>query len=107
MTDFAAIGQELREWLLTYRRGVEKQLYARVQGEVVDDGPSMQTGVSVGDDGTIDLDCMSDQWNVSLIRILPILQNGKLCVEVRRFAGPHGEAYEEANEWRDSVRGSR
>lgn len=89
MTDASAIGQELNDWLRDYRRAVLNQ-------------PS--TGVSVGDDGTIDLDYVSDAWNVSLIRILPIVENGVLRVEVKRFAGPRGEAYEAADDWRDYLR---
>ena len=104
MTDSAEVGHELQDWLRTYRRAVENQLHTRVQTGHADDGPSMQTGVSVGDDGTIDLDYKSDEWNVSLIRILPVLENGKLRVEVKRFAGPRGEAYDMANDWRESLR---
>jgi hypothetical protein len=62
----------------------------------------MPYGISLAG-STIDMDYSIDEWNVSLVRITAIEREGKVALEIKRFAGPRGEAYDEANEWRDNL----
>lgn len=94
-------GQELMAWLQAAFRAQDRvRLQQLAIGDVTDaERPHFRYGVSTTAD-TIDLDYQMDEWTVSLIRI-HARSDGKL--EIKRFAGPRGEAYDEANEWRNSL----
>src|SRR5689334_3190990 len=96
-----ASGQELMAWLQAAFRAQDRvRLQQLAIGDVADsERPHFRYGVSTSDN-TIDLDYQMDEWTVSLIRIYA-RPNGKL--EIKRFAGPRSEAFDEANEWRESL----
>jgi hypothetical protein len=101
--EFEEGSNALMAWLQSAFRAQDRVRLQQLQlaGDVHDqDRPHFRYGVSTSD-STIDLDYQMDEWTVSLIRIYA-RPNGKL--EIKRFAGPRGEAYEEANEWRSSLR---
>jgi hypothetical protein len=99
--------EELMAWLQDAFRARDRVQVQRLQlaGDVSDDSKraNFRYGISASD-GTIDMDYQMDEWTVSLIRITAVEREGKTVLEMKRFAGPRGEAYDEANEWRDSLR---
>jgi hypothetical protein len=92
-------------WLQSAFRAQDR---VRMQQLQVGSGPDvdrahLRYGMAASD-ATIDMDYQMDEWTVSLIRITAVEREGKIKLEIKRFAGPRGEAYEEADEWRESLK---
>src|SRR4051812_42076774 len=105
--EFEEGNSALMAWLQAAFRAQDRVRFQQLQlagDDVADsDRPHLRYGVSIGD-RTIDMDYQMDEWTVSLIRIVVVERDGKQSIEIKRFAGPQGEAYDEANEWRDSLK---
>ena len=90
--EFQEGSEALMAWLQSALKDAD-----RVKGK-----SKMQYGISASS-ATIDMDYMIDEWNVSLVRITAVEREGKIKLEIKRFAGPRSEAYDAANEWRESL----
>lgn len=103
LNDFQEGNEAVMAWLQECMRGAERVNIARLRaGEDPDEFPRFQYSVAASD-RTIDMDFKMDEHTVSLIRITAVERKGKTRLEIKRFAGPRGEAYDEADEWREKL----